>query len=139
MSRLLGVEKKQVIQDPVGALKKAVDLTHSTVLLKGASTLILSPDEVMHVNHFPNSGMATAGSGDVLAGMIGALLGQGQPELHAALLGVYLHSQAGALAAKAVHAVGMRASDIITHIPFALKNLSLESQKPHEARMAKLL
>ncbi|NDG83872.1 MAG: NAD(P)H-hydrate dehydratase [Proteobacteria bacterium] len=139
MARLLGSRKEQVVQDPIGSLKKAVDLTHSVVLLKGAATLLFSPDEVMYLNHFPNSGMATAGSGDVLAGMIGALLAQGLGGFDAAQVGVYLHSLAGARAAKRGNARGMIAGDIIRNIPGAYLELQKVYGEEEEPRMAKLL
>jgi NAD(P)H-hydrate epimerase len=139
MARLLNWKKEDVVNDPIGALKKAVDLTHSVVLLKGAATLLLSPDEVMYLNHFPNSGMATAGSGDVLAGMIGGLLAQGIPGFDAAQVGVYLHSLAGARAAKRVSPRGMMATDIIKQIPGAYLELHKKYGEEEEPRMAKLL
>jgi len=139
MARLLGWKTEQVVQDPLKALKTCVEKTHSVVMLKGAATLILSPDEVMYVNHFPNSGMATAGSGDVLAGMIGGLLAQGMPGFDAAQVGVYLHSLAGARAARRFSTRGMMASDIIKSIPFAYKELQKKYGEEEEPRMAKLL
>jgi hydroxyethylthiazole kinase-like uncharacterized protein yjeF len=139
MARLLKCKTEQVVQDPIKALKKCVEMTNSVVLLKGAATLILSPDEVMYVNHFPNSGMATAGSGDVLAGMIGGLLAQGMSAFDAAQVGVYLHSLAGARAAYRVSTRGMIASDIIKSIPFAYKELHKKYAEEEEPRMAKLL
>ncbi len=139
MARLIGWSKDKVIEDPMGALKRAVDLTHSVVMLKGAATLILSPDEVMYLNHFPNSGMATAGSGDVLAGMIGGLLAQGIPAFDATQVGVYLHSLAGDRAAKRVSSRGMMATDIIRNIPHAYSELQKKYGEEEEPRMAKLL
>jgi hydroxyethylthiazole kinase-like uncharacterized protein yjeF len=139
MARLLGSPKDQVVQDPIGSLKKAVELTHAVVLLKGAATLLFSPDEVLYLNHFPNSGMATAGSGDVLAGMIGALLAQGLGGFDAAQVGVYLHSLAGARAAKRGSPRGMIAGDIIRNIPGAYLELQKVYGEEEEPRMAKLL
>lgn len=128
MARLLGVEKEEVVRDPVQAVKKAVALTHATVLLKGAATLISCPEEVLYLNHYPNDGMATAGSGDVLAGMIGGLLGQGMKGLEAALLGVYLHSLAGDFAAKQYGHRSMTAQDIIGNISNAFKDLKVTQE-----------
>ncbi len=139
MARLLRCSKQNVIEDPIGSLKKAVDLTHSVVLLKGAATLLFSPEEVMYLNHFPNSGMATAGSGDVLAGMIGALLAQGLQGFDAAQVGVYLHSLAGACAARKESSRGMIAGDIIRNIPGAYLELQKVHGEEEEPRMAKLL
>jgi hydroxyethylthiazole kinase-like uncharacterized protein yjeF len=139
MARLIHWKKERVVHDPIGALKAAVDLTHSVVLLKGAATLMLSPEETMYLNHFPNSGMATAGSGDVLAGMIGGLLAQGIPGFDAAQVGVFLHSLAGARAARKVSPRGMMASDIIRSIPGAYLELQKKYGEEDEPRMARLL
>jgi hydroxyethylthiazole kinase-like uncharacterized protein yjeF len=139
MSRLLKIKKEEIVQDPIAAVRRAVDLTHSVVALKGAATLLLSPDEVLYLNHFPNIGMATAGSGDVLAGMIGGLLAQGVPGFDAAQIGVYLHSLAGARAAAKLSPRGMIATDIIKSIPYAYRELQKKYGEEEEPRMAKLL
>jgi ADP-dependent NAD(P)H-hydrate dehydratase / NAD(P)H-hydrate epimerase len=139
MARLLKMKTEAVVQDPVSAVRKAVEQTHSVVVLKGAATLLLSPDEVLYLNHFPNIGMATAGSGDVLAGMIGALLGQGLSGFKSAQAGVYLHSLSGARASQRMSPRGMIASDIIRSIPFAYRELQKKYGEEEEPRMAKLL
>ncbi len=123
MARLLDVPKDEVMLDPVRAVQRAVARTHAVVVLKGASTLIASPDEVLYLNHYPNDGMATAGSGDVLAGMIGGLLGQGVQACDAARLGIFLHSLAGDFAAKAFGHRSMTAADIIENISHAFKEI----------------
>ncbi len=123
MSRLLNRSKDQVQADPVAAVKAAVAQTHGTVLLKGAATLISSPEDRLFLNHYPNDGMATAGSGDVLAGMIGGLLGQGMDSFQATLLGVYLHSMAGDHAAQEQGHRSMTAPDIIGNIANAFKEI----------------
>jgi hydroxyethylthiazole kinase-like uncharacterized protein yjeF len=128
MSRLLGVSKDQVKADPLKAVKDAVNLTNSIVVLKGAATLISSPDEELYLNHYPNDGMATAGSGDVLAGMIGGLLGQGMEPFQATLLGVYLHSLAGDFAAKTFGHRSMTAPDITDNISNAFKEIKTTTQ-----------
>jgi NAD(P)H-hydrate epimerase len=123
MTRLLGSSKDEVVLEPLKAVKKAVQLTHGIVLLKGAATLIASPDDVLYLNHYPNDGMATAGSGDVLAGMIGGLLGQRMDPFQGTLLGVYLHSLAGDFAAEERGHRSMTAPDIIENIGNAIKNI----------------
>ena len=123
MARFLGISKDEVSADPALALRKAVEKSHATVVLKGAATLIASPDEVLYLNHYPNDGMATAGSGDVLAGMIGGLLGQHMEAFSATLLGIYLHSLAGDFAAKAQGHRSMTAPDIIENIGNAIKDI----------------
>ena len=136
MARLLGVSKETVTQDPVKALKQAVEMTHATVMLKGAATLIASPEDVLYLNHYPNDGMATAGSGDVLAGMIGGLLGQRMDSFQGTLLGVYLHSLAGDFAAQEFGHRSMTAPDIIENIYNAFKEIKAfkEPTIPMESR-----
>jgi NAD(P)H-hydrate epimerase len=96
------------------------------VVLKGAYTSIAMPDGNCYFNSTGNPGMATAGSGDVLTGMILSLLGQGYKPDHAALLGVYLHGLSGDLAAAKSSEEAVIAGDIIENIGRAF-NLSRES------------
>ncbi|MBI3616729.1 MAG: NAD(P)H-hydrate dehydratase [Candidatus Omnitrophica bacterium] len=93
------------------------------VLLKGHCTLVASPQGKLYVNTTGNAGMATAGSGDVLTGMIAALLGQGLTGFEAAKFGAYWHGKAGDLAAKSRTRACMIASDIIDNIPAAAKRI----------------
>lgn len=145
MTRLLsgsaasGVSSKlEVTDDPVRAVKKAVEITHAITVLKGAATLIASPEDVLYLNHYPNDGMATAGSGDVLAGMIGGLLGQKMEPFQATLLGIYLHSLAGDFAAKALGHRSMTAHDIIENISNAFKEIKTLPETPSIARISAL-
>jgi NAD(P)H-hydrate epimerase len=123
MARLLGIAKEEVMTDPTSAIQQAVNKTNATVLLKGAATLIRGVDDVLYLNHYPNDGMATAGSGDVLAGMIGGLIGQKMDPFQGTLLGVYLHSLAGDFAARALGHRSMTAQDIIENISNAFKDI----------------
>lgn len=86
------------------------------LVLKGAHSAIALPDGTIHFNSTGNPGMATAGSGDVLTGMIGGLLAQGYEPADAAILGVYLHGLAGDIVEKVLSQYAMLASDIIDHI-----------------------
>jgi hydroxyethylthiazole kinase-like uncharacterized protein yjeF len=128
MSRLLGIPKEDLVRDPVKTVREAVERTHAIVLLKGAATLIGSPDHMIYLNHYPNDGMATAGSGDVLAGMIGGLVGQRMDPFQATLLGVYLHSLAGDFAATEYGHRSMTALDIIENISNAFKEIKTVSE-----------
>lgn len=123
MARLLEISKEAVVSDPARALRDAVGRTHATVMLKGAATLITSPDDVLYLNHYPNDGMATAGSGDVLSGMIGGLLGQRIDAFQGTLLGIHLHSLAGEFAALKQGHRSMTAADIIENISNAFKEI----------------
>ena len=91
--------------------------------MKGNKTVVAEPGGKIYVNKTGNPGMATAGAGDVLTGMVAALLGQGLCAFEAAKLGVYLHGLAGDLAAKEKTETGLIASDIIEKIPQAIKKL----------------
>ena len=96
--------------------------TGTTVALKGAGTVVTDGEKV-YINKTGNPGMATAGSGDVLTGVITALLGQGLSNFDAAVLGVYVHGLAGDIAAEKIGQIGMITTDIIDCLPEAfLKN-----------------
>lgn len=140
MARLLKVSKDAVTADPIGSVREAVARTHAVVMLKGAATLIGSTQDQFYLNHYPNDGMATAGSGDVLAGMIGGLLGQRMDVFLATQLGVYLHSVAGDFAARSRGHRSMTAPDIIENIGNAFKDIKTSTTLsfPEEGR-ARLL
>lgn len=93
------------------------------IVLKGAHTRITTPEGQVFINSTGNPGMATAGSGDVLSGMIGALLAQGYSAQDAALLGVYMHGLAGDVAAEARSMDAVIARDIIEFIGDAFTHL----------------
>ena len=123
MARLMGMGKEEITSDPMRVIRDAVARTHATVLLKGAATIVGGVEDVLYLNHYPNDGMATAGSGDVLAGMIGGLVGQKMDPFQGTLLGVYLHSLAGDFAAQALGHRSMTAHDIIENISNAFKDI----------------
>lgn len=92
-------------------------------VLKGAGTIIASPDGEVYINHTGNSGMATGGSGDVLSGIIGSLLAQGAAPINAAAAGVFLHGTIGDLAAEKLGKISMLPTDMIDMIPTAYLKL----------------
>jgi len=98
------------------------------VVLKGAHTAIAHPDGAYYLNTTGNPGMATGGSGDVLSGMITALLAQGVKPLEAALAGVYLHGLAGDLAAEDQSQEALIAGDLTKHIGAAFRKIFLHSR-----------
>lgn len=122
MARLTNRPSSEISANKIPILQEAAKLLQSIIVLKGAHSLIGLPDGNVCVNLSGNSGMATAGSGDVLAGCIAAMFGLGlEPEL-AARKGVFLHGYAGDLAAAAKGADGITARDIMDFLPLALKN-----------------
>lgn len=101
---------------------KAKDLATEngiTVVVKGAPTVTIAPDGRMYVNTTGNPGMATGGSGDVLTGMVLALLAQGYESEQAALIAVYIHGLAGDIAARRLSMTAMTSADIADSLPQA--------------------
>lgn len=111
-ARLLGQTIPQVTAEPVAASRAIAARYGAVALLKGATTVIAAPDGRMALNVTGTPGMATGGSGDVLTGVIAALLAQGLTAFDAARLGAYLHGRAGEAAAKRRSVHGMTALDI---------------------------
>ena len=117
-------------EDDFDKLKKAKEFAneHKLVLvLKGAHTFIIHED-YFYINDTGNPGMATAGAGDVLTGMLTGLLSQGYDPLSAAIFGVYLHGRAGDIAASHLGYESVVAGDIIDNISEAYKDLFTQPQ-----------
>ena len=118
--RLLGYLKE-------GRKETAIELYNKTkaiTVLKGHATVVATDNEKTYINTTGNPGMATAGSGDVLTGIITSLLGQGKSAKEAALAGVFVHGLAGDLAAETVGEYGLIAGDIAYYTAIALKEIS---------------
>jgi len=123
MAYLLGITVKDV-QNNRKKVAKEFALRYNTILvLKGHQTIVASPEGKTYINNTGNPGMATAGSGDVLAGTLAAFLGQGMPAYQAACSAVYVHGLAGDLAARDKTEVSLIASDIIEYLPKAFRKL----------------
>ncbi|MDW7709069.1 MAG: NAD(P)H-hydrate dehydratase [Deferrisomatales bacterium] len=123
-ARLLGVSSGEVQADRVGVLEALCARYGCPVILKGAGTLVGAPGEPVHLVPVGNPGMATAGTGDVLAGILGALLARGLETAVASGLAAYVHGLAGDLAAEAVGEEALVASDLLAALPRALNRLS---------------
>lgn len=116
MSRLTGVPAADIAADPVAAATAAAAEWNCVVVLKGGPTVTADPSGNTWVNSTGNSGMATAGSGDVLAGLIAGLISQGASAPAAARCGVWLHGRAGDLAVAERHSRSMIAGDLLEFI-----------------------
>ena len=116
MARLAGLSPKEGDSFAHKTLLDLASRWNSVVLLKGPRTRVVSPEGVSYVNTTGNSGMATAGSGDVLTGIIAAFLAQGLGPFEAARWGAFIHGQAGDRAAEAKGRVSLIASDIIDNL-----------------------
>jgi NAD(P)H-hydrate epimerase len=124
MARLLGTNVDKVQGNRKAIAQRFAKDYKVTVVLKGHNTIVADYKNNVYINQTGNPGMATAGSGDVLTGMIGAFLGQGLNAFLAAKYAVYLHGLAGDLAAKEKTQISMIASNIIDKIPEAIKKCS---------------
>jgi NAD(P)H-hydrate epimerase len=123
-AHLFGLKAADVQEDRHGMARMAADKLGATVVLKGAGTVVAAPGEVLAVNMTGNPGMACGGSGDVLAGLIAGLAGQGIGPFEAACAGVWLHGRAGDLAAADKAQASMIASDLIGRLPDAFRDVS---------------
>jgi hydroxyethylthiazole kinase-like uncharacterized protein yjeF len=120
-AQLVGDSSQAVQSDRFAALDKLTDLVGGVVVLKGAHTLIGEPTGAVHLVTSGNPGLATAGTGDVLAGLIGALAARGLPVGEAARLGAHLHGLAGDFAADHLGVESMIAGDLLDVLPEILK------------------
>lgn len=109
--------------DRAGAASEFVRRCPCTLVLKGPGTIAASPDGPLLRNTTGCSGMAKGGSGDILAGMLLSLIGQGASPINAAICAVWLHGRAGELAQAELTAYGMAPSDLLRRIPAAFKEL----------------
>jgi NAD(P)H-hydrate epimerase len=124
MARLLGVSVAKVQSKRKDIAKNFAARYKVTIVLKGHNTVVADYSDRLYINRTGNPGMATAGSGDVLTGMIAAFLAQGLSAFNAAKYAVYLHGLAGDLAAGEKTQISLIASDIIAKIPAAIKKSS---------------
>jgi ADP-dependent NAD(P)H-hydrate dehydratase / NAD(P)H-hydrate epimerase len=127
IARLVDRPVKEVVRDRLGVAREVAETTGCIVVMKGAPTYVVSPDKKAYINTTGNPGLATAGTGDVLAGMITSFLSQ-TPERprDAAMAAVYIHGLAGDFSAKEKTTHSMTATDVIAHLPQAFKSLGVE-------------
>ena len=121
-ARLTGTERAEVEARRLPRARAAARDLDVTVLLKGSTTLVADPTGAVRINTADTPYLATAGSGDVLSGICGALLAGGLSALDAASAGAFLHGMAGLVAAS-VPAVPIRALDLVTHLPAAIRTV----------------
>jgi NAD(P)H-hydrate epimerase len=121
MKRLLNVD--ELGPDLVAVATDAAARWGQVLVLKGATTVIAAPDGRSVVHTAGNPALATAGTGDVLAGVLAGLLAQGMTLFDAAVLGVYLHAQAGDLVRETLGDTGALASDLLPNLPKVIKQI----------------
>ena len=123
LARLLGVSRDDVEGDRLSSARRAAGQFGATVLLKGSTTLVVTPDGQVRANLSGTPWLATAGSGDVLAGLAAALLASGLPAHDAGAVAAHVHGLAGHRAARSVGAPS--ATDVLSALPAALLGLRL--------------
>lgn len=130
-------EDGDLAADDAARVKAAVSAAAEwgqVVVLKGANTVIAAPDGAVSFAPFENPAMATGGTGDVLAGTIGALLAQGLAPYDAARLGVYLHGQAGEAVRERIGDAGLLASDLPDALPMVRRRLAKLAERQRSGR-----
>lgn len=120
--RLTGNIVPTEIHARIKTAREMAKLLRLTLVLKGSPTIVAGSDGQTNLNPTGNSGMATAGSGDVLSGIIGSLLAQGMSGIEAAVCGVFIHGMAGDLAAEKLGERGVIAGDMVRFLPRVFKS-----------------
>lgn len=123
MARLTGITLDKIQQERLEIAQKAAKEWQKVVVLKGAYTIVAAPDGQTKISQEANPGLASAGTGDVLTGVIAGLRAQGLSPFDAAACGVYLHAQAGNLVRQEMGDAGMLASDLLPMLPRVIKTL----------------
>lgn len=123
MSRLSGLATPEIQGNRIDVARRFAKEWGVTLVLKGARSIIADCDGNIFINPTGNSGMATAGMGDALAGIIGGLLAQGMLPTEAAAIGTYLHGFAGDLAAERYGSLGIITTDLLNEYPLAVKKV----------------
>ena len=129
LSRLLDVSIEKIQEKRVYYSEYIAKRYNIVVVLKGHRTVVASPKLGIYINETGNPGMATAGSGDVLTGMIASLLAQGLKSFDAARLGVHLHGIAGDIAREKIGEYSMIAGDIVDNIYLAIRQYHFKDEK----------
>jgi len=122
MARLLATSTRAINADRISAASKLAQASGAAVLLKGAHSILVTPDRDVFVNSSGNPGMGSPGMGDVLSGIIGALLGQGIAAGNALKLGVFMHGYSADRLAERIGSMGYMASEVADELPAALRS-----------------
>ena len=122
MSRLTGLPVAEIQSRRLDVARDSAMSWQKTIVLKGAGTIVAGPDGRTSLNPSINPGLASGGTGDVLAGATAGLAAQGLPPWDAAVAGVFLHSQAGEMARQEMGDAGMLAGDLLRRLPAAIRN-----------------
>lgn len=136
LARLLGVDSASIEADRPAAVRELAERSSCASVLKGHRTLVVGPEGDLWINSTGNPGMASGGTGDVLSGVIGCLLGQDYEATAAAQIGVYLHGLAGDHAAQRLGESGLLANDLAECLPAARRSVEAPRHGPQPKRPA---
>src|SRR5258708_18825147 len=123
MARLIAKTVEAVNSDRPGAARRAAKEWGAVVVLKGAHTVVAHPDGRLSEDPHEVPALATGGTGDVLAGIIGGLIAQGSDPFSAAVTGVYIHAAAGRRISQRLGESGLLAGDLLLEIPLVMNVL----------------
>ena len=139
MARLTGKTNAEIVADRINVAQEFATKHHIITVLKGSRTIIASPGGEVYVNPTGNAGMATAGSGDVLTGLVAGLLAQRPSKpLESTIAAVYLHGLAGDLAADRLGMRPLIASDIITSLSEAILRVGGDVERGRTSAISKI-
>lgn len=133
MGRMMGVASAEIQADRIWWAKEGASRLHNILVLKGARTVVADPEGRFGVNVGGHPGMATAGSGDILAGLIGGLLAQGVESREAARQGVRIHASLGEACAQGPRGRSMLATDMLNSVTDVLRSMSRVLASPGSA------
>ena len=123
LARLLGTKIEEIQRNRKAVAREAAKIFNSILVLKGHQTVVADASGNLYINKTGNPGMASAGVGDVLTGMLAGLIAQGIAPWEASVAGVHLHGLAGDLAAKEKGEYGMIAGDLVENIAYAIQKI----------------
>ena len=123
MARLCGLPIAEITKDRLGHARRLAERSHAVVVLKGARTVVASPEGTAFINPTANAALGTAGSGDVLTGVIASLLVQGLHVLDAACAGVFVHGESAEIAIQTLGSHNLMAGDLPDAIARTLEGL----------------
>ena len=123
MARLTGKSIDEIVASPIETASEFAREMGVVVLLKGAASVVANPKGDIYINPSGNAGMGTGGSGDVLTGLVAALIAQGYSPYEAAVYGCYIHGRAGDYAKDKWGDTGMVAGNILDELPLVFKDL----------------
>lgn len=123
MSRLTGLSSKEIQNDRINIARDFAKKWNQVVVLKGANTVVAPPKGKVAIAPFANPLLATAGTGDVLAGVIAGFVAQGLNLFDATCAGVYIHGVAGEMLSKKIGNAGALASDLLPLLPLAIQHI----------------